>query len=318
MLKALFLSLTLALAVMATAQTNLVPNGSFEDTVNCDMFTQCSLLKAEYWRNPNLSTPDVYDCDLDRLCGQAMDPFNSPSGFYHPAFEGDRFSGGYYWYGPGSSNTREYLMVQLTEAMEAGLAYEVGLHYLLPTRFRFAVDHIGVWFGQDSLFQGTPNWLNVNPQVKLRDPVAEYLAEATWTALVDTFMAQGGETWMVIGNFDVAEAVSGSTVNPDALDPYAYYFIDLVRVELLDKPQAIADLIGGWQGTTLWLSWTKGSRPDIVELFDLAGCRVFSSQDGMSERDARWDLPSLANGIYLVRGIKDGWHQSIKVIKGGE
>ena len=48
---------------------NLVPNGSFEDTVDCYVTTQCLLLEAVHWRNPNLATPDLYDCDTVRVCG---------------------------------------------------------------------------------------------------------------------------------------------------------------------------------------------------------------------------------------------------------
>lgn len=320
MLKALLFSLTTALAAMATAQTNFVPNGSFEDTVDCYTFTQSTLLKAEHWRNPNTATPDVFDCDLERLCGIAMDPtsVNNPPGYYRPAYDGERFAGSYCWFGPGSSNTREYLMVKLTGTMEPGMAYEVGLHYVMPQNCRFAVDHIGVWFGPDSLFEATPNWLSVSPQVRLREQDSPYLTAAAWTALSDTFMAQGGERWMVIGNFDEADSVNGILINPDGLSVQSYYFMDMVHVELLGNPQGLLELIGGWQGSALWLRWPDGTRPDAVELFDMAGRLVLRNQAPMGEREILWDLPGLANGVYVVRVLQGMQQRTLKVIKGGE
>jgi hypothetical protein len=73
--------------------------------------------------------------------------------------------------------------------------------------------------------------LTVTPQLKLRDPEQPYLADGfEWHLLQDTLEALGDEQWMVIGNFDVASAVNGTIVEPNAPNPYAYYFIDEVRV----------------------------------------------------------------------------------------
>lgn len=202
---------------------NLVPNPGFEDTVNCESFTPCTLLKAAHWRNPNTATPDVFDCDLDRSCGYAMDPndINQPPGYYHAAYEGLRFAGGYYWYGVGSSNTRDYFMTLLAEPLQAQLSYSVRLRYLLPECYQFAIDHIGVWFGLDSVWEDTPNWLSVTPQARLRaSSGGPWLSASEWMEVADTIIAGGGEQWIVIGNFDVADSVHGTTVNPDGLQSY--------------------------------------------------------------------------------------------------
>ncbi|MFZ1333309.1 MAG: hypothetical protein WAR83_14030, partial [Flavobacteriales bacterium] len=73
MLKTLLLYFTTLAFVATTMAQNLVPNPSFEDTMNCDIETQCMLLKAAEWYNPNTGTPDLFDADLDRSCGIPLD-----------------------------------------------------------------------------------------------------------------------------------------------------------------------------------------------------------------------------------------------------
>ena len=312
MLKALLLPLLLALAAMATAQINLVPNGSFEDTVNCYVYTQCMLLKAEHWRNPTMSTPDVKDCDLDRQCGHEMAP-DGPIGSYYPASDGDRFAGGYFWYGPGSSHTREYFMVRLTEPMQGGHAYRVGLHYVLPIRKQFAVDHIGVWFGMDSLSEETTFWLSVTPQIRLMDPDLPYMAEQnTWKAVADTFIAQGGEQWMVIGNFDPADQVNGFNVNPDAWDNHAYYYLDQVEVIPTSHVASVGELIGNFSPFGLWLYWNDGEAPERISIYESTGRLVFEGGPSLSF-PLQMDLP---NGLYVVKANKEGRSASLKLYKG--
>jgi hypothetical protein len=228
----------LALATLAVAQ-NLVVNGSYEDTVNCTTPTPNTLVKAVGWYNPNTATPDVWDCDLDRLCGNAMYPTGSNAPYFQLSHEGDRHAGIYLMMTPRGT-TRDYLMTKLISPMLTGAAYEVSL-WQVRRRFRYAVDHIGVWFGQDSLFEATPGWLSVSPQVRLRHPVEPYLVEGhIWQQLVDTFVAAGGERWMVIGNFDPAGTVDYIELSPDGSPvSYAYHFIDQVAVVPIAKGTGI-------------------------------------------------------------------------------
>jgi len=304
MLKALLLSLiSLALAAMATAQTNLVLNGSFEDTVFCTTPTQCTLLKAEHWYNPNTATPDVWDCDLDRSCGDPMEPFGPNAPYFQFAQDGIRHAGNFFWDGPSSSNTREYLMTKLSGPMLAGVAYEVSL-WQVRMRWRYAIDHIGVWFGADSLFETTPNWLNVTPQVRLRHPLETYLVEGnTWEQLVDTIIAAGGERWMVIGNFDHAGTVNGFDLMPPGPNlPYAYYFIDQVAVVSVDKGTGIAptQLHALWQDDGWWLRWPSEVHPVQLWIFDAGGRLVFEERVTASSSAHRVSWPQGVPGLYVM------------------
>ncbi len=302
---------------------NLVPNPSFEDTVNCEASVQCQLLHAEHWRNPNTATPDVWDCDLSRECGFGMDPLDEGivSLGYQFAQDGLRLAGGYFWFGPGSSDTREYLMVQLNEPLIAGGHYRTSLYYSRSEGYMYAVDHLGVWFGADSLWENTPNWLGVSPQVRLRDPNSNYLLQGdAWVQLVDTLVAQGGERWMVIGNFDVAGAVNGIVANATSSYPYAYYYFDLVSVVPLEVNNGMAEstLAVQWSVDGLWLNWSGSAPLEQLSVFDMAGHCVFSQQERSARSPMHLALPSMAQGVYMVNATGSGWSATSRVLNLGD
>ena len=308
MLKALLLSFTLALAAMAMAQINLVPNGSFEDTVNCQVNTQSTLLKATHWYNPNAATPDVWDCDSTRWCGMPMGPSNNS---YQYSYDGDRHAGIYCWYGPGSSNTREYLGVRLSEPMIPGQSYEVSIRYARRRVFGYAIDHLGVWFGWDSLWQNTTAWLSVEPLLRLHDPDSEYLDEADeWTLIKDTMVANGGEEWMVIGHFEPAATVDGILYDPNGIT-LCYYFVDDVVVTPLEIHSGISAPPAHWSSDGRVLHGDAGTMVQ-VRIHDLSGRLLHAQHAYGGDRISLTDLPT---GTYVVEIMGDNSRAAIKVMK---
>ncbi len=318
MLKALLLLiLNLALAGIATAQTNLVLNGSFEDTVSCDL-PVIGIRKATHWYTVNTATPDVWDADLDRECGSPLDPVGFPGSWYIEPYDGLRHAGAFYWYGPGSSNTREYIMTRLDSPLQNGEQYEVSLACALSGTMKYAVDHIGIWVGMDSLFEPQPNWLNVTPQLKLRDTQQPYLAETeTWTPLKDTLVANGGEQWLVIGNFDVADSVNGVNAYPNAVNAFAYYYLDAISVRLVDRPVSVVEnaLVGGWQGEGLWMRWPRHVELTEIIIWDAQGRRVLAEPLNPKDGQALFRVPSLATGVYIVQGNGPTGRLTTRILK---
>ncbi len=333
MLKALLLSLmnlaaraiplayAAALAAMATAQTNLVPNPSFEDTVDCEVSLQCDLLRAVGWYNPNTATPDVYDCDLSRNCGQPMDPANlgiQNKGFQY-AQDGSRHAGGFQWYGPGSSYTRDYLMTELTDELLAGLTYEVGLHYSRAEGYAYAVDRISAYLGPMPVFEDHPNNLiTVIPQVHLMAPDSSYLAEGNeWVQLVDTFVAQGGERWLVIGTFLGPDEVNGVVATEGTSNSYAYYYFDQVSVRLIEAPHAISEsgVEMFWSLNDLSMTSSMGAVDMRLRIFDAAGRLVRTWAGRVTDRK---DISTagLEQGTYVALAESKDCRQVVRFIKG--
>lgn len=323
MLKALLLSLTtIALAATATAQ-NLVPNGGFEDTVNCEVHGQYSLLTADHWSSANMATPDVYDCDLGRGCGDLMDPDDLEGigiqGF-QPAYQGSRFAAGFQWYGPGvppEQDTREYLMVRLTEALEAGRPYEVSLFYSRAEGYRYAIDHLGVFFGADSIFEEHPVVLGLVPQVELRDPLNPFLIEGdAWVQLTDTFTAVGGEQWMVIGTFNGSDDVVGIEGTPTSSYAVAYYYVDEVSVRPLGQT-SIPEWDVWYAGSaSLGIHWRSVLPLDRLRLFDPAGRLLMETAPHWRAGIHALALPgSLGAGVYVMEGWSGGRRWVTRFVK---
>ncbi len=311
MLKALLLLLlNLALAGIATAQ-NLVPNPSFEDTTACGQYPagdyEYMLGLARPWFSPNRATPDIYDCDLDRSCGQPMDPDELQSVF-QLAYDGERLSGAFHWYGPGvpsDQDTREYLMTRLLAPLAAGQSYEVSLHYSRAEGYGLAIDRIGVHLGFDSISVDETGVLDVAPQVLLRDPLNTYLAEGVeWVQLVDTFIASGGEEWMTIGTFDGSDAVNGTDLLPGSGSNFAYYYVDQVSVVPVFAPQFIGELTAwrnGYGG--LGLRWAGREPLERLRLYDSAGRLLLHATTVWSS--GQYTLQpkvTLASGVYNLIG----------------
>ncbi|MCB0757749.1 MAG: hypothetical protein KDC01_04760 [Flavobacteriales bacterium] len=230
--RAIPLAVAAALAVMATAQINLVPNPSFEDTARCNAEYDPVLLSAPPWFNVNWATPDIYDNDLEDPCGIAWDPADPDvqgSGFQY-ARTGTRFAGAYHWYGANGSDTKDYITVKLTEALTVQTVYDVSLYYSRADGFALATDRISVYFGPDSFYVHDYRTLQVQPQVDLMDPDNQFLTNADdWVLLKGSFTAAGDERYMTIGSFLDSSQVVG-TVAPTGNLSYAYYYYDDVRV----------------------------------------------------------------------------------------
>lgn len=149
-----------------------------------------------YWHTANTATPDIWNCDLEDFCGyHLMDPDDSGIQLqgYKYAYHGDRFAGGFQWYGPSSSNTRDYLSTRLLEPLQAGSMYKVSLYCARPSGVSGAIDHLGVYFSPDSVHAPFSTTLPFEPQARLRSNADEYLVSTDWVEVADTITATGNE-----------------------------------------------------------------------------------------------------------------------------
>lgn len=319
MLRALLLPLmNLALAAMATAQTNLVVNPSFEDTTHC-LGWPPPKVEALHWYTANTATPDIWNCDLANPCGyHVMDPDNPDIQLqgYKPAYDGDRFAGGFQWYGPGSSNTRDYLTARLLQSLQAGVSYRVSMYCARPTGVNGAVDHIGVHFGPDSIHAPFPTTLPIVPQARLRSGTTQYLVDTDWVELADTIQATGNEVWITFGTFEDADDVDGIWLGWGGFPPAVYYYMDLVSVV------AITDLSVGQRGSMIEGLIVQGS--DIVWASDLPleGLIMFDGSGrtvktwGFTGARSRIPIPvELPAGVYIAAAMSANGRQAVRFVK---
>ncbi len=239
----IILNLSLAL----NAQFNYVPNSSFEQldscpagqgqlTNNCrEWFTPISVMYIQ----PPLSytLPDGSGTsDYFHSCGQYF--YSTPqnfAGFQIPK-TGDAYSGiavlindtfyqsTYQW--------REYIEVKLNKKLKANYTYCAEFYYSMTSinagspPARYVMVELGMLFTDtivrraSGIGTGQPQNIYTTPQVS--EMMGSSIDTVNWIKVSGTFIANGGEEYLTIGNFKELDTLFG--------DVWTYIYIDDVSV----------------------------------------------------------------------------------------
>jgi len=228
----LFFCFSFLLIINCRAQ-NLVPNWSFEDTIQCpDNFGQ--LNRTQNWFNPTTGTPDYFN-SCDTRAGYMNVP-NTSFG-YQLAHTGNAYSGCYYG-GPNlvPSNGREYIEVQLIDTLRNGVNYCISFYVSLANSCSMAISNVGCYLSANSITSNNIFPLPVTPQIE--NPIGNYLSDTlNWMVISGTYMATGGEHYITIGNFH-DDATTDSIRLDQNMNGFYYYVIDDVSV--IEVAQCIA------------------------------------------------------------------------------
>ncbi len=234
---------------------NLVYNPSFEDFRECPRKIDAlgTLTTVEAWFQPTAGSADYYNVCGSRDCGVP----NNKLGIQHP-HSGQGYCGIYC----SKTDYREYLQTQLIEPLRKNEIYRLAFYVSLSEYSSGAVATIGGLFTAYRI-SDTVRSILMNKHVRTIAPgisqtVASYyepqvvnpyenlIADTKgWTLISGTFIADGGEEFLTIGNFYPAS--QSNVTDLDSLTyllPGAYYYIDDISLTCLscgiDKDTAIA------------------------------------------------------------------------------
>jgi hypothetical protein len=229
----LFLSTFLLMSFGVFGQVNLVPNPSFENQLYCTNMIAGNLGNGVLmdWHNPNTSTPDYYN-----MCWLTPPPQN----FVYQLVDGDGFVG-ICTYNANHVNIHEYVSCQLLDTLEAGKRYYVSFYARIwAGRTSYASNNLGIYFSDTTLHATNPFPFNINTPLMLEAQVKYFNNEiisdsAHWTLVSGLYEAQGGETWLTIGNFNTDEETTQGMIYTDGIAPSTYFVIDMVSVIPLDS-----------------------------------------------------------------------------------
>lgn len=205
---------------------NLVPNSSFEDTLSCPLGTNDPQALAT-WFNPTMATPDYYNSCANNGAGVPSNDWG-----YQFAQEGQAYIGlCIYGDHPIVSNYREYMEVQLLDSLISGLEYFWCMHVSLLDSTNYASNNIGISLTNNSIINSSSEEMLVTTITDNYDHIL--LDNKGWTQISGSFIANGGEKFLTIGNFYSDEntdfiEVMDSSINGD----FSYYFIDNVYLGL--------------------------------------------------------------------------------------
>ena len=187
----------LLFAVTINAQ-NLVPNPSFENYSYCPNGPS-QINALDDWTNPANSSPDYFNSCYagPPLPGQGV-PNNGIG--YQPARTGEGYVG-IIVHGTGTT-VREYLQVLLPQPLIAGECYYVEMHTssaFYSSNFE-GISNVGVYLSENPPAVSPLAMIYATPQVYYTEVVSD---SVNWVPLTGSFIANGGEQYLTIGNFFV-------------------------------------------------------------------------------------------------------------------
>jgi gliding motility-associated-like protein len=303
---------------LITAQ-NLVSNGDFEQYTTCVLFGSAidTNVNQPYtlpsWFSATVSgSPDYFNSCFINTSFNGYNVPNTEFG-YQPARSGV----GYVGIAPLSTSTsflgdifysREYIQTKLSTPLVAGRSYCIGLYAspgIVDTNKSFAhtitVKNWGIHLSTERLLNPLDVFQTPGPNsfILLADPQikADYFITDTagWSFVGGIYTAQGGETWLTIGNFMPFGQTEKDTLILNSNGELSYYFIDDVFV----VPQTDAVLLGAdtaycTQDFPVQLSanpgfnnylWSNGANDLSIEVAGPGEYSVSADYEGCPVRD---------------------------------
>lgn len=302
-------SLSFAAVVMwlpAVAQ-NLIPNPSFEDyNFDCGwVIANSSNIYA--WTQPACAFQAGY-------CNACLNQWGSPDGSvphnevgYAEPSDGDAYAriatyGDWYpeW------NPRQYLTVALWEPLEGGQQYCVRLKMSLcdSASYRTSELHCFLWVDTPSVCSNIDQQIADNANVTLN---TQQVDTAGWTLVEGSFVANGGETTLTLGDFNVAQNMDTTFIAHRFQVEFAGYYLDEVFLGACDNamddrglpnkhmvyPNPVRE--GEWLWVRIPQAWALAS----FELVDALGQTVRSGV--LNEGVDRLSVVGFAPGHYELR-----------------
>jgi len=294
---------------------NLVPNGDFEQFSACPV-SEAQIDLAAPWTNPVVWTAGGLQADYDNQCTNTafIDVPNNNFG-YQPAHSGVGYSG-IFLYSLQWADLREYIQTTLTSPLVAGSCYHFEMYAALGDRCMFTTDDLEVYFS-DTLMNGITNYfpLPVTPQIG--NP-GNFPDTSGWTLISGNYIAAGGETYMIIGNFKDDNNTTFMNVNNAGTDE-SYVYIDDV---LLSICTGIPEQNSGMQAMIIFpnpilekftITFPNSISSGTINIRNVLGEKMMEENIiNTSQKEIR--LNNISPGIYFVNVFDGENHYSRKII----
>jgi len=229
-------------------QYNLVLNPSFEG-VDGKLKGAGQITLAAPWQSMTMNPVDLYSADAKD------DNFGVPENKYgkEKARTGENYAG-VSFFGYKGRMPRTYLGTRLKEPLKAGKQYCLKFHVSMSDMSKYAVNNLGMYITSDSLEEMSDGNLSFEPQIQnYSNKIFE--KQFLWESICGVYTAEGGEQFIIIGNFASDENTQQETIRLSrefsGRQMYdAYYFVDDVSViptDKIDKKDCACDQIVGGQ-----------------------------------------------------------------------
>ncbi len=235
-----------------TTRVNLVFNGSFEEYRYCPKRVDAVgiLVNVDGWYQPTKGSADYFNTCGSRDCGVPTNKLGEQI-----PHDGEGYCGIYC----SKNDYREYLQTRLRRRLREGDSIKLTFYVSLSEQSTGAVSTLGALFTNEDIHDTVRSILLHKEYEMLSEDISQVIATTyvpqianpmnqpladtrNWQRVTGTFVAEGGEQYVTIGNFFTAERSGYMELDSlTQLLPGAYYYIDDVFVECLNCEAPIAD-----------------------------------------------------------------------------
>ena len=292
------------LSLKANAQ-NLVLNPSFEDTIAC---TGTYAMQCKYWYTANIGSPDYFSEQPDIFCGTSYVPQSGVG--YQYARTGIAYVGLATLMqplNPNYLNRREYIGGELSDTLKQGHEYCVSFYVSVAEELKYVTDGIGLYLSVDSAVDYTIN-INLSFIPQIENPSGNIIYDTlNWVQISGTYIANGGEKYLTIGNFkDDANTMIDST---SSTANSAYYFIDdvsvidcTVGINEVNDNKDVGRLYPNPANTVVYYENVLGEdESGKVKLMDMLGKEIKEYKLTKGSNLISIPVSELSKGVYMVK-----------------
>ena len=222
----LCISTLIGTKLKAQSAFNLVPNYSFEDNYGCPIINLAGI-KDWYYAS---GSPDVIsNCSF-------FPQFNMPINQYgkEQARTGSNYIA-FVTYIASNSNSREYPGVKLKQPLYKDSCYKIIFYTSFGDSTKYYCGNLGAYISAIPITFTTYTAATVLPFAPQIDnnPVLNPLTFCNgWVKIEGSFIAQGGEQYLTIGNFhdDINSVISSDNCSSSFAEDGSFYYLDDVWV----------------------------------------------------------------------------------------
>ena len=225
------------IVVRVNAQTNLVPNPSFEQYTNCPQGGYHE--HPDYWYQPDHGSGGYYNS-----CAP-VNISNVPYTFY--GFQNAHSGSAMFAIGFGCNSysyASTYLQSRLVDSLKKGKKYYIDYFAVSLKHKKYYCNNLSLLLSSKAVYADTSTqYLNIilaNAQIyNYGNPVIS--DTDNWVKISGVYTALGGEQYITIGNFKYNNQTTYIVKGKSYYDNNAVYFVDDVSIIPLDSMQLQAD-----------------------------------------------------------------------------
>jgi len=304
------LVILISLVVFKSNAQNLVLNPSFENTIPCWIFINLGTwqMQCTNWYSASGGSPDYFSETYDQMC-YALPVPQSTAGYQY-ARTGVAYVGLAPFFTtifPSYVNRREYIGGILSDTLKQGHEYCISFYVSVADGMKYVIDGMGLYLSVDSAVDYTINTnLSFIPQIS--NPSGNIIYDTlNWVQISGTYIANGGEKYLTIGNFkDDANTMIDST---SSTANSAYYFIDdvsvidcTVGINEVNDNKDVGRLYPNPANTVVYYQDNLGENENgIITLLDILGKQIKEYKLTKGNNLISIPVSDLAKGIYMIK-----------------